>query len=51
LTAGAGTFIDSSVLLDVFTEDSTWLARSEAQLTAARQRGALVINAGAHPRR
>ena len=40
-----GTFIDSSVLLDVFTEDPTWCAWSEAQLTAAAQRGAMVINA------
>ena len=45
MSPGAGTFIDSSVLLDVFTEDPTWLAWSEAQLTAAMQRGALVINA------
>ncbi len=40
-----GTFVDSSVLLDVFTEDSTWLIWSAAQLTAAAQRGALVVNA------
>lgn len=40
-----GTFVDSSVLLDVFTEDPRWLAWSEGQLTAAAQRGALVINA------
>jgi predicted nucleic acid-binding protein len=41
----AGTVVDSSVLLDVFTEDPTWLAWSEAQLIAAAQRGALVLNA------
>ena len=44
MTAG-GTFVDSSVLLDVFTEDPTWLTWSEAQLIAAAQRGALVLNA------
>lgn len=45
MIAASGTFIDSSVLLDVFTEDPTWLAWSETQLTAAAQRGALIINA------
>ncbi len=45
MTPAAGTFIDSSVLLDVFTEDLTWLVWSEAQLIAAMQRGALVVNA------
>jgi predicted nucleic acid-binding protein len=40
-----GVFIDSSVLLDVFTEDPTWLVWSQAQLTQAAQRGAIVINA------
>jgi predicted nucleic acid-binding protein len=40
-----GTFIDSSVLLDVFTEDSSWGAWSEAQLTKAAQSGAIVLNA------
>jgi predicted nucleic acid-binding protein len=44
VTAG-GTVVDSSVLLDVFTEDPTWLTWSEAQLIAAAQRGALVLNA------
>lgn len=43
MTAG-GTVVDSSVLLDVFTEDPTWLTWSEAQLIAAVQRGALVLN-------
>jgi hypothetical protein len=36
--------IDSSVLLDVFTEDAQWLAWSQEQLTQAAQRGALVVN-------
>jgi predicted nucleic acid-binding protein len=45
LISAPGTFVDSSVLLDVLTEDPTWLAWSEAQLTAAAQRGALVVNA------
>lgn len=40
-----GVFIDSSVLLDVFTEDPKWLAWSQAQLTQAAQRGAIVLNA------
>jgi predicted nucleic acid-binding protein len=39
------TFVDSSVLLDLFTEDSRWLAWSQEQLTNAAQRGALVLNA------
>jgi predicted nucleic acid-binding protein len=42
---GGGTVVDSSVLLDVFTEDPTWLTWSRAQLIAAAQRGALVLNA------
>jgi predicted nucleic acid-binding protein len=45
LTAAAGTFVDSSVLLDVFTEDPNWLQWSQANLIKAAQRGALVINA------
>jgi predicted nucleic acid-binding protein len=40
-----GTVVDSSVLLDVFTEDDEWSAWSHAQLTAAAQRGALILNA------
>jgi predicted nucleic acid-binding protein len=39
------TFIDSSVLLDLFTEDPHWLAWSQEQLTQAAQRGAIVLNA------
>lgn len=41
----AGTIVDSSVLLDVFTEDPRWLAWSEAQLVSAAQRGTLILNA------
>jgi predicted nucleic acid-binding protein len=40
-----GVFIDSSVLLDVFTEDPRWLDWSEAQLTRAAQSGTIVVNA------
>lgn len=40
-----GTVVDSSVLLDVFTEDRRWLAWSEEHLIEAAQRGALVLNA------
>jgi predicted nucleic acid-binding protein len=40
-----GTVIDSSVLLDVFTEDPTWLGWSQARLVEAAERGALVLNA------
>jgi predicted nucleic acid-binding protein len=39
------TFVDSSVLLDVFTEDGRWLAWSQQHLTQAAQRGAVVLNA------
>jgi predicted nucleic acid-binding protein len=41
----AGTVVDSSVLLDVFTEDRRWLSWSEEQLIAAAQRGVLILNA------
>lgn len=41
----AGTFVDSSVLLDVFTEDERWLEWSEATLREALAAGPLVINA------
>jgi predicted nucleic acid-binding protein len=43
--AATGTFVDSSVLLDVFTEDPCWGGWSLAHLTRAAQRGALVLNA------
>jgi hypothetical protein len=39
------TFVDSSVLLDVFTEDPRWLSWSQEQLTKAAQRGAIILNA------
>jgi predicted nucleic acid-binding protein len=39
------TFVDSSVLLDVFTEDPRWLSWSQEQLTKAAQRGAVILNA------
>jgi predicted nucleic acid-binding protein len=41
----AGTIVDSSVLLDVFTDDARWLAWSEAHLVSAAQRGTLILNA------
>lgn len=44
-SAASGTFVDSSVLLDVFTGDARWGDWSQAQLTRAAQRGALVLNA------
>lgn len=43
--SASGTLVDSSVLLDVFTEDRRWLSWSQTRLTEAAQRGALVINA------
>lgn len=43
--AASGTFVDSSVLLDLFTGDPEWGDWSQAQLTRAAQRGALVLNA------
>ena len=40
-----GTVVDSSVLLDVFTEDPDWGVWSQTYLTRAAQRGALILNA------
>jgi predicted nucleic acid-binding protein len=40
----AGTFVDSSVLLDVLTEDKRWLEWSEAALRDALATGPLVVN-------
>jgi predicted nucleic acid-binding protein len=40
-----GTVVDSSVLLDVFTEDPDWGGWSQTHLTRAAQRGALILNA------
>ena len=45
MNATAGTVVDSSVLLDLFTEDPTWLVWSQARLVEAAQRGSLVLNA------
>jgi len=45
VTVAAGTVVDSSVLLDLFTEDPQWLAWSEARLIEAAELGALFINA------
>jgi predicted nucleic acid-binding protein len=45
VTQTAGTVVDSSVLLDVFTEDPTWGRWSQTQLTSAAERGTLVLNA------
>jgi hypothetical protein len=39
-----GTVVDSSVLLDVFTADARWGDWSEAELTKAAQRGAIIVN-------
>ncbi|MBS1880911.1 MAG: type II toxin-antitoxin system VapC family toxin [Actinobacteria bacterium] len=41
----AGTIVDSSVLLDVFTEDVRWLSWSEAALGEALARGPVILNA------
>jgi predicted nucleic acid-binding protein len=43
--AAGGTFVDSSVLLDLFTGDPDWGDWSQAQLTRAAQRGVLVLDA------
>jgi predicted nucleic acid-binding protein len=40
-----GTVVDSSVLLDVFTENPEWGDWSQTHLTQAAQRGALILNA------
>ena len=45
MSGRAGTVVDSSVLLDVFTEDERWLDWSEAALRAALARGPLFLNA------
>ncbi len=36
--------VDSSVLLDIFTEDPRWVTWSHTQLKAAAQRGSLILN-------
>jgi predicted nucleic acid-binding protein len=45
VNARPGTVVDSSVLLDVFTEDATWLAWSLEALKTAAASGPLVLNA------
>ena len=45
MSPAAGTLVDSSVLLDLFTEDPKWIGWSQAQLTQAAQRGSIVLNA------
>lgn len=45
MTQAAGTVVDSSVLLDVFTHDPRWGDWSQLHLTEAAQRGAIVLNA------
>ena len=44
MRAAAGTVVDSSVLLDVFTQDAGWGAWSETQLIEAAASGALIVN-------
>jgi predicted nucleic acid-binding protein len=44
VTSGPGTVVDSSVLLDVFTDDPRWAAWSRERLTEAAGRGAIVLN-------
>jgi predicted nucleic acid-binding protein len=43
--ARPGTFVDSSVLLDVFTEDERWLEWSRSRLSEALAAGPLIANA------
>ncbi len=45
MRARPGTVVDSSVLLDVFTEDQRWLDWSLTHLTEAAVRGPLILNA------
>ncbi|HXV06330.1 MAG TPA: type II toxin-antitoxin system VapC family toxin [Solirubrobacterales bacterium] len=45
MRARAGTFVDSSVLLDVFTADRRWLEWSRSRLIEALAQGPLVIDA------
>jgi predicted nucleic acid-binding protein len=45
VSSTAGSVVDSSVLLDLFTEDAIWLTWSQARLVEAAERGALVFNA------
>lgn len=45
MSRAPGTVVDSSVLLDIFTEDDRWLEWSEPHLVDAAERGPLIINA------
>lgn len=45
MRARPGTFVDSSVLLDVFTEDERWLEWSRSRLSQALAAGPLFANA------
>jgi predicted nucleic acid-binding protein len=45
VSARPGTIVDSSVLLDVLTEDPRWLEWSEQAMADAVEAGPLVINA------
>jgi predicted nucleic acid-binding protein len=40
----AGTLVDSNVLLDIFTEDTTWVGWSANALASAAEAGPLYIN-------
>lgn len=42
---GAGTLVDSDVLLDILTEDARWLQWSAGALAGAAEAGPLYINA------
>ncbi|MHB1808349.1 MAG: type II toxin-antitoxin system VapC family toxin [Solirubrobacteraceae bacterium] len=44
MSRARGTVVDSSVLLDIFTEDARWLEWSLTQLSATAERGVLVLN-------
>lgn len=45
MSRAPGTLVDSSVLLDVFTEDPSWIDWSRGHLVEAAEHGPLVINA------
>ena len=40
-----GTLVDTNVLLDIFDEDPSWASWSTSELSAAFERGPVVINA------
>lgn len=42
--ATTDTLLDANVLLDIFTEDASWLAWSENALATASEEGELVVN-------